>query len=78
MAEFIDGGIHVGVVVHVRIGRPEPPAQLFAGDNFPRFFEECEKNLINLALELEAGPVPGHFLPLLVNPERPKIDIAAR
>jgi hypothetical protein len=62
----------------VRIGGPEPYAQLFASDDFTRFFEEGQKNLINLALKLKAGPVPRNFLPLLVNPERPKKDIAAR
>jgi hypothetical protein len=61
----------------MRIGGPEPRAQLFAGDDFTRFFEECQKDLINLALKLEAGPAPRNFLPLLVDPERPKEDIAA-
>ncbi len=77
LAEFVDGGVYVGVVVHVRISGPEPHAQLFAGDDITRFFEECQKNLINLALELEPGPVPRNFLPLLINPEGPKEDIAA-
>ena len=78
LAELVDGGIYVGVVVYVRVGGPEAYAQLFAGNDFARFFEECQKNLINLPLELEPGPVPRHFLPLLVNPEWPKIDVAAR
>src|SRR5438552_18150887 len=77
MAEFVDGGIYVGVVVDMRIGGPEPHAQFFAGDDFTRFFEKGQKNLITLPLELQPGPVPGNFLPLLVNAERPKEDIAA-
>src|SRR5213075_739760 len=77
LAEFVDGSIYVGVVVDMRIGGPEPHAQFFAGDDFTRFFEKGQKNLINLPLELEPGPVAGNFLPLLVNAERPKQDIAA-
>src|SRR5260370_20379990 len=76
LAQFVDGGIDVGVVVYVRIGGPEAHAQLFAGDDLTWFFEKCKKNLINLALELEPGPVARHFLPLLVNAKRPKAYIA--
>src|SRR5260370_20663686 len=78
LAQFVDGGIEVGVVVYMRIGGPEPEAQLFAGDDFTRFFEEGQEYLINLALELEPRPVAGHFLPLLVDVERPKMDITPR
>ena len=78
LAKLVDRGIYIGVVVDVGIGGPEPRTQFFSGDHFPWFFKERQKNLINLALELEPGPVPGHFLPLLVNPKRPKMDIAAR
>ena len=77
LAEFVDGGIYIGVVVHMRISGPEPYAQLFAGDDFTRFFEKCQKNLINLPLELEPGPAARNLLPLLVNPKGAKQDIAA-
>jgi len=56
LAQFVDGGIDVGVVVYVRVGGPEPEAQLFAGDDFTRLFEKGQEYLINLALELEPGP----------------------
>jgi len=78
LAKFVDRGIYIGVVVDVGIGGPEPCTQFFAGDHFPRFLKKCQKNLIDLTLELETRPVPGHFLPLLVNAKRPKMDIAAR
>ena len=77
LAEFVDSGIYIGVVVHMRISGPEPYAQLFAGDDFTRFFEKCQKNLINLPLQLEPGPAARNFLPLLVNPKGAKQDIAA-
>jgi hypothetical protein len=61
----------------VRIGGPEPHPQLLAGDNFARFFEKGQQNLIDLALKLEPGPTASNLLPLLVNAEGPKMDVAA-
>ena len=52
LAELVDGGIDVGVVVDVSIGRSQPHAELFAGDNFAGLLEECKQNLINFALKL--------------------------
>ena len=78
LAEFVYGSVYIGVVVDMRISGPEPHAQLFAGDDFTRFFEKCQKNLINLPLKFEPGAVARNFLPLLVDPKRPKEDIAAR
>ena len=78
LAEFVNGRIYVSVVIDMRIGGPEPEAQLFTCNDFTRFFEERHQDLIDLPLELEPGAVSSHFLPLLVNPERPKMDIAAR
>src|SRR5260370_18723832 len=48
LAEFVDGGIYVGVVVYVRIGGPETDCPLFAGDHFARVFEGGQKNLVKL------------------------------
>jgi hypothetical protein len=59
------------------VGGPEARAQFFTGDDFARLFEERDKYLINFALKLEADPVPGHFLPLLINPKWPKRYITA-
>src|SRR5260370_15807798 len=78
VAQFVDGGIDVGVVVYMRIGGPEPGAQLFAGDDFTRFFEEGPEYLINLSLELWTRPLPGHFLPPLVPSAMPQIDRTTR
>src|SRR5260370_41049219 len=47
LAEFVDGGIYVGVVVYVRIGGPEGYAEVFASDHRCRVFEEREQNLVN-------------------------------
>src|SRR5258708_35804827 len=58
LAEFIDSGIYVGVVVHVRIGGPVPPAQVPTGGGITRVLLEGPRNPINLSLALEAGPVP--------------------
>src|SRR5439155_19305278 len=52
LAELVNGGIDVGVVVDVRIGRPEAHAKLFAGDDFTGLLEERKQNLINFALKL--------------------------
>ena len=38
LAELVDGGIDVGIVVDMRIGGPQARTQLFAGDDFARFF----------------------------------------
>ena len=68
---------YVGDGVLIYFGWPEAHAQLFPGDDFARLLEESEQNLINLALQLQPGPIPRHFLPLLVNPKRPKTYIPA-
>jgi len=62
----------------MRIGRPKAEAKFLTGNDFSWFFEERDQDLVNLALELYSRPIPGHFLPLLVNPEGPKMDITAR
>src|SRR2546422_11772117 len=55
LAEFVDSGIYIGVVVHMRIGGPEADSQPFAGDDFPRVFEKWQEKPIKPPLELEPG-----------------------
>src|SRR5258708_36717565 len=61
LAEIVDGGVYVDVGVLVRISGPKPHAQVFAGDDITRVFEDSQSDLINLALVLEPGPAPGKF-----------------
>ena len=77
LPELIHGGIYVGVVIYMGVRGPKARAQFFTGDDFARLFEERDKYLINLALKLEADPVPRHFLPMLINPKWPKRYITA-
>lgn len=74
-AKFVDGGIHISVVIDVCVRGPEANAQLFARHDFTRLFEECEKRLVDFPLKLEPGSIPCDFLPLLINPEWPKMDV---
>jgi hypothetical protein len=78
LAELVYRGIYIGVVIDVRVGGPEANAQFLAGNHFSWLFEEREKNLIDLTLEFKPGTIAGDFLALLINPERPKMDITAR
>src|SRR2546422_10265794 len=77
LPQFIDSGVYVGIVVDGGTGRPEPHAQLFAGDHLAWLLEERQENLINLPLEPEPGAISCHFLPLLINPEWAEMDIPA-
>src|SRR5260370_9303668 len=58
LAEFVDGGIYVGVVVYVRIGGPKKDSHLFAGGGFTRFFQEGRKNLGNIPPNTGDGHAP--------------------
>src|SRR5579864_1482350 len=77
-AKLVNRRIYVSVVIDVRIGGPEAHPQFFAGYDFSRLFQQCEKRLIDLALKLQAGPIPRNFLSLLINPEWPKMNVPAR
>jgi hypothetical protein len=78
LAQFIDGSVYVGVVVDVRVRRPQAYAQFLARDDFTGLFEQDNQDLINLALELQPRAIPRHFLPLLINLERSEMNITAR
>jgi hypothetical protein len=74
-AKLVNGGIYVGVVVDVRVRGPQAYAQLFPRHDFTRLFKKREKRLVDLPLKLQPNPIPRDFLPLLVNPEGPKMDV---
>src|ERR1700682_6715333 len=75
LAQFIDSGVDVGVVVDVRVCGPQAYAQFLARDDFTGLFEQNYQDLINLALELQPRAIPRHFLPLLINLERHEMNI---
>src|SRR5260370_5815996 len=60
LAEFVDGGIYVGVVVYVRIGGPEAHGRLFASDDLARGFAEGPENPVTPPPKPAPGPVPRH------------------
>src|SRR5947207_6357723 len=75
---LVNSGIYASVVIHMRVGRPQPHAQLLPRHDFAGLLEEREKGLVDLPLKLQAASIARNFLPLLINPEWPKMDITTR
>src|SRR5712692_8885044 len=61
LPQLVHGGVHVGIVVDVRVRRPELQAQLFAGHDVTRLLQQSNERVINLALELNPRPILKKF-----------------
>ena len=55
------------VKVHESVGRPQNPAQLFAGDNFAGMFQEINQDEEGLLANLDEGSIAAQLHPARVH-----------
>src|SRR5580704_1464079 len=78
LAQLVHRGIDVGVVIDVRLIRPEAQPQLFPRQHVALLFDEREQHLVHLALQAKARAALGYFLALLVDLKRAEPYITRR
>src|SRR5258708_39121980 len=52
LPQLVHSSVHVGIVVDMRVRRPELQAQLFTGHDFSGLLKQGDERLINFALQL--------------------------
>ena len=73
-ADFVDGGAEGVVEVDGGVFAPETELEVFAGDDFAGFLEECSEDFEGLALDLDASARFPQFFCLQVGFEEAEAD----
>src|SRR5581483_6386413 len=61
LPQFVDDGVEAVVEVNKSIGRPQPLADFFAGDQISRALQQHEQNLEGLLLQAQAHSGPAQL-----------------
>jgi hypothetical protein len=67
LSKFVDGGVRICHVIHVRASRPQSVPQLLPSDHFSLLLQEYDQDLIGLALQAQRSAIKKNLPALLID-----------